>query len=243
MKTTIYKISLCFIFSMLLFSCAADFDKKIRGNKNVITQEREVTNTFNNISVSQGIKLFVSMSENRSIHVTADENLQAHIKTEIKNGILKIYVDGYITTSKSKEVYITIPEINKIKCSSGSLVYSENILMSENLEVKSSSGSCVDIEIDTQNLSVDTSSGSTVKIKGKTYNYNSESSSGSSIKSYKLISQHVNSRASSGSTTCLNIVPKGSLKAKASSGASILYKGTPYTINKSTSSGGNVSKR
>ncbi|MGY6647254.1 head GIN domain-containing protein [Wenyingzhuangia sp. IMCC45574] len=250
MKKAIYKVCLGFLFFSLLISCQFDIHnsfsgringKRIKGNKNVITEEREVTAAFNKISVSQGIKLYVKLDEQASIHVEADENLHEYIKTEINNGALKIYVDGFISSSKAKTVYVALPTINSIKASSGSAAQSENLLMSNDLHLTSSSGASIKVNVDALKLFADSSSGSSIRIKGTSDSFNSESSSGGSIHSYELISKKATARASSGSTIRLQVTDE--LRPKASSGASIRYKGRPYIEDFKTSYGGSISRR
>lgn len=241
MKAVITKISLCLFFSGLLMSCAVDPSKKIKGNRNVITQEREVNEPFNHVSVSQGIKLFIKMDAQETLHVEADENLHEHIITEINKGHLKIYIDGVITSSKAKTVYVSLPNLNSVKASSGSSAQSENLLMSDDLHVKSSSGASIKLDVDAINLSADSSSGSTIYLQGKATNYSSESSSGSSIRSYDLIAKNATSKVSSGAR--IELTATENLTPRASSGGSIKYKGKPYIDNFKTSSGGSVSRR
>lgn len=241
MKLLITKITICCLCFGILLSCAIDPSNKIRGNGNVISQERKVTASFDKITVSQGIKLYIAMEKEASIHVEADENLHEHIKTEIKSGVLKVYFDGNISFSKTKNVYISLPNIQSIKASSGSYVTSENILMSKYLELKTSSGASMEIDVDTDTLFAKTASGSSIELKGKTNTYNSEASSGSTIDSYELISTSAIAKASSGSV--IRLFVKDELDAKASSGGSIKYKGKPQSINKKSASGGRVSQQ
>lgn len=240
MKTLLTKITVCFIFIGILTSCAIDPSNKIRGNKNIVSLEREVTAPFDKITVSQGIKLYISLEKDATIVVETDENLHEYLKTEINEGVLKIHFDGYIATSKAKKVYITTPDLQSIKASSGSLVKSENILTGERLQVNTSSGASMELEVDTNDLFAKSSSGSSIELVGNTKNYESESSSGSRIDSYELISTYATAKVSSGAHTSLFV--ENELIAKASSGGSIKYKGNPKLRDNKASSGGRISQ-
>lgn len=241
MKTILTKLTLILVLVASLSSCAFDTREKLKGNKNIIKELREVTETFDNLKVAQGINLFVRMDSEATISVEADENVIEHIKTEISDGLLNIYIKGFSIYSSTKNVYVTLPNLSSIKASSGSSVISENLLMSDDLNITSSSGSEIQLDVDTENIQTTASSGSSINIKGKTIISMVESSSGSSIQVSNLKSKKTTAVASSGSS--ISLYSTQELIAKASSGSSIHYKGNPEIVNKKTSSGGNVSKK
>jgi hypothetical protein len=84
------------------------------------------------------------------------------------------------------------------------------------------------------------SSGSTIKLKGLTLKLESTASSGSTTKCSQLLANEVIADASSGSN--IEVHPIVSLKAEASSGASIHYNVVPKTINQKSSSGGSINQ-
>ena len=242
MKPLFKQIAFLFVLPISLLSCKVDvFNGSVSGNKNIITEERNITEAISSIEVQEGIQLFITMSDVEKLTIEADENLHEVIKTEISNGNLKIFCEPNIKHSKARNVYLSVKNINSIESSSGTKVISENTLFSKSMSLKSSSGSSMNLQISTTDLYADSSSGSNIKLRGKTTNLNAESSSGSSIKGYELKAINVVSKSSSGSH--ISITATGKLKAKASSGSSINYKGNPKNIEKKTSSGGNVSAR
>lgn len=212
---------------------------KVVGNKNVITQERAIPEEFTKVEIQEGITVYLTMSSDEKITVEADENLQEVIKTEIKNGTLKIYAQPNIRKAKTRNVYVSIPNFTGIKTSSGARAISENTLISEYLDIKASSGSSIELRISTGNLTSKSSSGSSIKLNGKSEKLNVKASSGSFINAYGLKAKSVVSKVSSGSN--IRVTATESLNGKASSGGSIQYKGNPKQINKKTFSGGNIS--
>lgn len=242
MKLFSKQIAFLLIIAVSISSCKVDVSlNSVNGNKNVTTQDRNITEAINSIEIQEGVTVFITMSDIDKMTVEADENLHEVIKTEIKDGNLKIFCNPNIKYSKARNIHLSISEINSIESSSGSRVISENTLFSKNISLKSSSGSSMDLQVSTTNLYTDSSSGSTIKLKGKTTNLNTESSSGSSIEAYNLSANNVDAKSSSGSHTTVTVTEK--LKAKASSGSSINHKGNPKNIEKKASSGGNVSAR
>ena len=213
----------------------------ITGNGNVVSTNRTVSENFDAIEAKTGIKVIIEQSQIVTIEAKTDENLQEHLKTEVTNGILSIYFDENINAAEERTVYIKVPSLKKITSSSGASVESVNTIKSENLDLKSSSGSEINLSINSRNLSCDSSSGSKISATGKSENLRTESSSGSSIVLNELEVANAICKSSSGSSTKVN--PLESLDADASSGSSIKYYSTPKQIKIDESSGANVSKK
>jgi hypothetical protein len=137
-------------------------------------------------------------------------------------------------------VYVTTPDISLIKSSSGSNVYSETVLKSEHLDISSSSGSNIKLLISAGSVDASSSSGSNIRLEGKADNFDGDASSGSNIKARELKSKSCKVEASSAANIWISV--KENLKAHASSGGNIFYKGSLSNAEIKKSSGGNVKK-
>ena len=206
----------------------------------MLSEDRTITNDFNEIKVQQGINLYLTQSNTTKINVEADENILDLLITEVKNNELKIYFEKNVYRAKARNVYLTTNDISKINTSSGASVKSENTLIVNSLDLDSSSGSSIKIYVNSDEVSSSTSSGASIKIYGKTNYFLANASSGSSIDADELKSKEATAQASSGANINLNVSDK--LTASASSGGDIDYEGNPTKIKKDTSSGGSVSK-
>lgn len=222
MMTLLKFISLT-IVSIALNACqfsAFPFNNGVRGNGIVVTEQRAFNNeSFNSIEVSTGIDLFLTQSDNTSISVQADENIQELIITEIKNGTLKIYMDESTHHVASKKVVVTLITIEQIQASSGSNVFSTNTLKVSSLDLSTSSGSEMEISVETNSINSSSSSGSLLNLSGKTKEFIGGSSSGSQINASKLTAEFCEVKASSGSNISVKCLEK--FNANASSGAFI----------------------
>jgi hypothetical protein len=208
------------------------------------TENRKVKE-FNEIKVSAGIDLYLRMGDVEAVRVVADEDIIDEVVTEVKDGTLRIYMkkNNWFNWggNKTRKAYVTVKELNAIHASSGSDVKSEGTLKGEDLEIRASSGSDVDIDVLYKNVSLDTSSGSDARISGKTKFFKAEASSGSDIKAGDLESKICKVRASSGSDATVSVSDE--LYAKASSGADIKYYGNPDIRDTDESSGGEVRRK
>jgi len=208
------------------------------------TQNRNVKG-FNAIKVSTGIDLYLTMGNEESVKIVADDDIIDNIKTEVKDGTLHIYMkqNNWFNWSgnSSRKAYVTVKELVALDASSGSDVETENTLEGDELKVKASSGSDVKLSLHVKTFSIVTSSGSDAKLSGKVKYLTAEASSGSDINASDLESAFCQARASSGSDISLTVTEE--IKAKASSGGDIVYHGNPKSKDIDESSGGDVRQR
>jgi hypothetical protein len=239
MKTLITKAFAFLFIATLTTSCMIDGISSVTGNRNVITETRKINDDFTKIEVGQGIQLFITQSDDLSLVVKADENLHKLIRTEVKNGVLKISSKRNIRRAKSKKIYLSAPNINAIKATSGSDVVTENTIRADIFEVHVSSGADARIDINADTVNSSSSSGADLRIKGRANYYTAKATSGSSIRAYSLESKNATVKVNSGAN--IDVFVTESLTAKATSGGDIDYRGNPKKIDKKKSSGGSIS--
>jgi hypothetical protein len=153
---------------------------------------------------------------------------------------LKIESDKNYNSTETPIVNVKMPAVNGLSTSSGSEITSSKTLISNNINVKSSSGSHINIDVEADAITLETSSGSSIDASGKALKLETTSSSGSTIDAKDLMANEVISQTASGSST--SVYPIVKLDAKASSGGSINYHKVPKTLSKEETSGGSVSE-
>lgn len=237
------KVAAATIAALLFSSCQIKdihLGDGIDGNGNVTTQNRSVENNFSKIDVSRGLTVTIEQSNKYAVEVEADDNLQEHIIVKVENGTLIITSDENIDEAKAKNIHVKLPELSTVEATSGSSATTINFFTGNDILVKTSSGSQAELTLEFDSINCESSSGSTLNLKGKALKLQSHSSSGSTIDAKGLLVNDVIAESTSGSST--NVHPGVSLNAKASSGSSIDYSGSPKTVSKEESSGGSVSK-
>ncbi len=232
--------------SLISFLSIAVFaqDNKVIADPNAIV--RSLNGSFTAISVSSGIDLYITQGHEESLAVSAsDEKYLARFKTEVVNGTLKIYFDnnGFTWTSGEKrklKAYVSFKTLQKIHGSSGSEVTVKGGMTAENLEMKFTSGSAFNGQVNAKQIDAEQTSGSEISISGKVEKIIIDVSSGSEFKGYDLAVEYCDAQASSGAGVHITINKE--LNAKASSGGDIRYKGAALIRDISISSGGAVKK-
>lgn len=227
------------VITLLFSSCG--FDKKtLDGSGNVVTQNRTVATGFTTITTSGNVEVYITQGSASTVVVEADDNLQQHIKTEVKGTELSITCDVNIDNAEAKRVTVTLPKIEGIEAAGGSIVKGKTQLKGDKIMLSSSSGSNLEVSVDAKEIASEASSGSSLKISGRTNDLKTDASSGSSLNASALIAKDVKADASSGGNIAVN--PTESLDADASSGSVINYVSTPKKINSDASSGGSISQ-
>lgn len=241
MKSSITKIVLVFFMTSIFTSCGIGMFNGVQGNKNVISKDRTSSENFNQIKVSTGLELHVAMGSENKVIVEADENLHDIIVTDIKDGILNIYSEKNIWTAKSKKVFVTVKDLASLSATSGANIYSEESLKVNNIQVRATSGADIKIDVAANSVITACTSGADIDISGTANEHSCNATSGASIEAYNLKSKNVTASVTSGAA--INVFAIESIKASATSGGDIDFKGNPKNVDKSSSSGGSISKK
>lgn len=238
--STLVRVIITSILGILMLSCnfSMNFGEGVDGNRNVVTEDRTISSNFKSIKVSQGLDLYITQSNEVSLSVEADENLHDLIMTEVENGVLKVYTSENIRRAASKKITLNITDISAIKATSGSDVYSTNTIETDDLELNTTSGADMELNVKTQTLNCHSTSGSDIKVSGTTNILIAEATSGSDIKASNLEAKTSKVKATSGADISVNTSKE--LTARATSGGDVRYSGNPEKVNKSDSSSGSV---
>ena len=233
------KAILIVLTALLFASCGNTIFDGIKGNGNVQTEKRTITEKFTKIEVSRGLEIILEQGDQVEIEIEADQNLVKHITTKVENGTLLVSSDENIYSSEKETVKIKMPIIDGLSSNSGSNIKSKNTLKGTLISVRASSGSEVQADLEFDTINLEASSGSDITIAGKALKSKANASSGSQINADDLLANEIIAEATSGSS--IEIHPLLKLAAKASSGGSIDYTGTPKVVTKEENSGGDVS--
>ncbi len=232
MKTIkLLTFSLAFLFCIGTQALAKKSDSQIRN-----------VPEFSAIKVSSGIDLYLTQSNSEKVEIKADQDIIDEIVTKVKDGVLHIYLEKNMNWqwNKSRKAYVSFDDLKAIKASAGSDVYSENSFDLDDLKLDASSGSDIKLEdLKANKIWVETSSGSDALLSGEVSHFEARASSGSDIDASDLVSKHCKVSVSSGSDASVHATE--SLKANASSGGDVRYRGNPSQKNVHESSGGDVS--
>jgi hypothetical protein len=188
------------------------------GSGNVAVEQRNVE-PFRSISSSGIFKVEIVLKRDRGVEIEADDNLIPYIKTEVRRGTLRLYSDGNLKPKSPILIRVYADTIEKV---SGSGITEISV-----------------VDLDAPEFAVDSSGASRITIAGKASTLTVESSGASKIDAAGLLTE--NSSADLSGASELKVQVTGTLNAKASGAAKVLYVGEPAEVIKKTSGAGKVS--
>lgn len=238
-RNQIHLIGIFVVLSIILSSCWF-LGPSVRGNGNVTEEVRQVRD-FDRIKVSRGMNVYITQGSPAKVVVIADNNLHEVIETKVSGGVLKVYINENIRWAEEKKVMVTVEKLNGVETSSGANAWSQNQIMSENLELQSSSGANLTMEVNAKYLKANCSSGANIWLSGLAKDAELGASSGANLKGPELKAEQCKMQASSGGNVSSSVT--GKLEADASSGGNIVYYGEPSSTEINTSSGGSIHRK
>jgi hypothetical protein len=213
------------VASLMLFTIATPvFADGVKGNGNVMTEDREVSN-FSGIKVSGAYTIYLSQDDKCSLRVVTDENIQKIIKTEVKNGVLYIKNETSIRDAKKMELYICFKNLRFIKANGAISLKNENVLKFDELEIEINGASSAKLELSANKLSIDNSGASSIYLKGKAKELNIDISGAGSV---NAIDFQVNeARVDISGVGAGKVYVEDKLRVSISGIGSVKYKGDP----------------
>jgi hypothetical protein len=202
---------------------------------------------FHVIEVSGGINLYLSAGDEAVAVSANDKEVRDRIKTEVKDGVLKIYYDWKkgmklnLKGSNSLKAYVSFNTLDRLSASGGSDVKMEGTIKSNTLKINVSGGADFSARVDVGSLTLDQSGGADVDLTGSVTDLKIEASGGSDFSGYNLVSDNCIIHASGGSD--IEITVNKEFYAEASGAADVNWKGKATVKGAKASGAGSVSHR
>lgn len=202
---------------------------------------------FSAIEVSGSISLYMSQSNDYAVAISAgDQKNNSKIKTEVKNGVLKISVDGGLWNgmgwaNRKLKAYVSFKSIRALNISGASFVTSSGPITLDELRIGVSGASEVKTEIHVKQLDLDISGASVARLSGSADNASIDASGATKVSSYDLAINSCKAAASGASS--IRITANKELNASASGGANIFYKGLASAVNINSSQRADIKKQ
>ncbi len=130
------------------------------------TETRPVSN-FSAIKASSAFSITVNKGNTESLVIEADENIMPYVRSEVKNGELKLYLDGrkHFHNVKTMKAAIGVKNLNRVDLSGACKLSSNDLFDVPKFEIDLSGASNVQLNIKAQVLNVDASGASSIDLK------------------------------------------------------------------------------
>lgn len=208
--------NLFFLLAAITLVSACD-DNGIFASGNIISETRSVDD-FNSIDISVPANIYISQEPDQNLLIETHENIMNVVETVVINGELNITLSRSLRRVETLNIYISAADYERIELSGATILRSEGCLTLDNLEIRSSGASNIDICGQADELDV--------RLSGA-----------SNFKGYGMESQIVNIRVSGASN--MQVTAEQMLDVRISGAASVRYKGNPQ-INSDISGAGSL---
>jgi len=202
---------------------------------------------YHGVSVSDAIDVFLSKGDVETVAVSAaDLEWRDHLRTEIKDGVLNIWLDrkglGRNSGDRKLRAYVSFTTLDKLSASGGSNIYVDGVITCNKLDIDLSGNSDFKGAINVSELKLDLSGASDAQITGTVAGVTTVSSSGASdLKGFDLVTETCTAHATGASD--IRITVNKELNVHASGASGIYYKGAAVIRELHSSGASNVSKK
>lgn len=234
---TVYSIVLTLLLATFVLSCKQN---RVSGTGTIETISREV-GSFEGIDIEAPIDAHITITEGAapSIHLKGHGNVLQEIKTEVENGVLRIYKDDLIHFSNNEDIIaeITVPSINSLDLSGAADAELRGMLNTSSFKLSVSGAG--DVKMDGINAEVfnsKLSGAGNLTINGGNVTKASYSVSGAGeIAAFPLQTKEATVSVTGVGDVELSVSDK--LSASVAGAGDITYRGTPQLTTNITGAG------
>ncbi len=238
------KILLFVILLVATFTAIVAQDVMVINDKNA---EVRTVGSFHGIKISNAFDLIIQQGNQEAVVVSAsDEKLNSRIKTEVTNGILRIWYDNesvwkWSNENRKLKAYISVKNLDFLEVSGACDVKIDGELKGSKLKVSLNGASSLKGELNYTDLVFEQNGASDSNIRGRVTNLEIKVRGASDFKGFDLITE--NCKAEAFGASDIRITVNKDLKVNASGASEVEYKGSALISDFKTIGASSVKKR
>jgi len=234
--------TMALLFLTVLSSCYFLGGRRVKGNGNITTETRNVSE-FDKVEVSGAVELYVSSGETQPVKIETDENLIKYIEVEQHGGTLEIKTRrGYnLRPTQKVIVRVSSPNYSKISVSGASNIVGQNkIIARQRLEMHVSGAGDINADVDAPELQSSISGSGDVNLMGQVRDLELEISGAGDAKCFDMKAENTKVHISGAGSA--DVYASVSLDAHVSGAGSVSYRGGASKVTRHLSGAGSVKK-
>ena len=223
---------------LFLASCQGFMGKRVHGNGNIRTEDRQVSN-FKNVEVGGAAKVLVSQGDHAGVKIETDENLLPFIEVIQEGDKVEIREkQGFnLKPTHDIRIYVTAPVFRSIDASGACDIIGETkITNPESLEMHVSGAGDIKMDIDAPQLSAEVTGSGSVYLKGQTKEVSLDLTGAAHAHCYELLAENAKIEISGAGSA--EVYASVKLDAEVSGAGSVKYKGNATDVSKHVSGAG-----
>jgi len=194
--------------------------------------------TFDMVVVSDNLNVTFKKAEKEKVTLTATGIDYDKIVVESSGRVLKIKLKTGIYNNTDINIEVDYVKIRSVDVGNKANVKFVGPLIGDQLELKSTGGAVLNVEVDASAVKASLNNGGRIEITGKTDIQQVDANLGSKYNAYEL--ESTNGFVKSNTTSDVVVWVTNKLEANAGSKAELKYRGKPSEVKSSTSLGGKI---
>ena len=213
-------ISILTTAALFAFSSCRHLGKGVQGSGVRKAEKRDV-GAFKSIETNGAFEIQVTCQQPASFEIEGDDNLLPLVKTEVRNGALRIYSDRSYSATRAMTVRIAVPDLEAISSNGAADIHVTNVKNAQ--------------------LSISWQGAGRIEAAGETKFVSISSTGAGKIDTARLRAERA--KVSVTGAAHVDVHASQQLDVTVSGVGQVTYGGNPPVVNKSVSGLGSVSKK
>ena len=201
---------------------------------------------FTAIEASSAIDIYISQGDETGVAVSSiEKKVTDRIRTEVKDGVLKIWFDGKGWNDwkgdRKMKAYVSVKNLTMIKASGACDVSIMGVLRQDVLNIQLGGASDMAGELECRELTLNLNGASDTRLKGKIGKLAASVGGASSVKGWDLVTDYCEVDANGASS--INVVVNKEISAKASGASDIKIRGAGLIRDMKSSGASSISRK
>lgn len=225
---------------MVITSCKAGSSTSAKGNRKITSVEKSISN-YSKISLAGSYDMvYEQKAGSPYLRIEIDENLQQYVKAEVKNGSLKVSLEGRNIQPSKFRVYTNSSSLSDLNIGGSGSITLQNQVKSPSLNIAiGGSGSLSAAKIQCDDLNIVIAGSGSAKIEGNATESNIVINGSGSVNASNLITKETNCVINGSGST--KVYASDELSGVINGSGGIKYKGSPKKLNKEVRGSGSIS--
>ncbi len=213
-------ISILTAAALFNFSSCGNLGKGVQGSGVRKTEKRDLP-AFKSIETNGAFAIRVTCQQAASFEIEGDDNLLPLVKTEVRNGVLRIYNDSSYTATQAITVRMTLPDLEAISSNGAADIQVANVKNDQ--------------------LTISWQGAGRIEAAGETKFVQISSTGAGKIDTGKLTAERA--KVSVTGAAQVDVYASQQLDVTVSGVGQVTYGGNPPVVNKSLTGLGSVTKK
>lgn len=230
------------VYLELIFISAVILGLQYGWNNFRVSSEYRKVHSFHGIYAGGLMNVYLKKGEIASVLVRADDFLIDKVKTEVSNGILKIYTDEFIQGERIKEVYVTYVALETAIATDASTLNSQDLILADTFQVTASGAAEIKLRVDCNQLDLQMEGNANVQLAGRANRFRFNIDHVGDLMAYNFLTKSCTAliKTPPQSPGVARIHVRDSLLVEIDGPRHLYYKGAPKVVEKQISGGGQL---